>query len=149
MIYRTRPSMHGFTMIELMITLVIVAILAALVYPSYQGSVRKSQRNDGQAILLDIVARQGRHLFRNGTYTADLTDLGYATANNVDSAEQYYKVSVLGPTVACPIISCFVIEAVPQGGQAADGRLRIGSNGQKWRDQNHDGDVTDAGEDTW
>jgi len=42
----------GFTLIELMIVVVIVSILAAVAYPSYQNSVQKSRRSDGTAALL-------------------------------------------------------------------------------------------------
>ena len=42
----------GFTLIEVMITVVIVAIIAAVAFPAYQDSVRKSRRADAKAALL-------------------------------------------------------------------------------------------------
>ena len=39
---------RGFTLVELMIVVAIVAILAAIGYPSYQNSVQKSRRADGR-----------------------------------------------------------------------------------------------------
>lgn len=41
----------GFTLIELMITVAVVGILAAIAYPSYQEFVAKSRRAGGKAVL--------------------------------------------------------------------------------------------------
>ena len=51
---------RGFTLVELMIVVAIVAILAAIGYPSYQNSVQKSRRADGRAALQEAAARQER-----------------------------------------------------------------------------------------
>lgn len=53
-----RHTESGVTLIELMIVIVIVAILAAIAYPSYQNSVRKARRADGQAALTSIQMAQ-------------------------------------------------------------------------------------------
>ena len=45
---------RGFTLIELIIVTVVVAILAAIAIPSYQSSIRKSRRADAQAVLLNM-----------------------------------------------------------------------------------------------
>ena len=42
---------HGFTLIELMVVLVVLAILTAIAYPSYTSQVMKSRRADGIAAL--------------------------------------------------------------------------------------------------
>ena len=44
----------GFTLMELMIVVVVIGILAAIAYPSYQDSVRKSRRSDGTAALMQV-----------------------------------------------------------------------------------------------
>lgn len=61
----------GFTLIELMIAVAVVGILAAIAYPSYQDSVRKSRRADAKSALLD--AAHERTVFtENNQYTATL-----------------------------------------------------------------------------
>ena len=55
---RHSPSVRGFTLVELMIVIVIVAILLAVALPSYQNSVQKGRRADAKAALLDVANRQ-------------------------------------------------------------------------------------------
>jgi type IV pilus assembly protein PilE len=53
---------RGFTLIELMVTVAIVAILAAVAYPSYQNQVKRGRRAAAQAHLMDIAQRQQEYL---------------------------------------------------------------------------------------
>ena len=48
----------GFTLIEVMIAVVVIAILTAIAYPSYLDYIRRSQRAQGQQFLLDLAQRQ-------------------------------------------------------------------------------------------
>jgi len=48
-----RSKKRGFTLIEVMVVAAIVAILAALAYPSYQESIRASQRADVQRAIVE------------------------------------------------------------------------------------------------
>lgn len=47
----------GFSLVELMIAVAIVAILASIAYPSYMNSVRKSNRTEAKTELFDIAQR--------------------------------------------------------------------------------------------
>ena len=49
---------RGFTVVELMVVLVIVAILVALAYPSYIEYVRKSRRGEAQQLLMNWSVNQ-------------------------------------------------------------------------------------------
>jgi len=140
---------NGFSLVELLTVIAIIGIIAAFALPSYQGSVLKGRRADGQVIMLDVEAKQGKLLYTSGSYATDLKTLGYAGSSNVDSSEGYYKVSVLAATGTCPITVCYVIRVTPQVGQVKDGIMELTSTGIKRRDKNNNGDLTDAGEDSW
>ena len=58
----------GFTLIELMIVVAIIAILAAIAYPSYQDSVRKSRRAEGRSAMMEVLQQQERYMTQNNTY---------------------------------------------------------------------------------
>jgi type IV pilus assembly protein PilE len=76
----------GFTLIELMITIVIVAILASIAIPSYRQYVIRGNRTAAQAVMMDIATRQQQFFVANRTYaTAD--DLGITLPPEV--AEHY------------------------------------------------------------
>ncbi|WP_185235494.1 type IV pilin protein [Teredinibacter franksiae] len=115
---------RGFTMIELMIVIVIVAVLAAVAVPSYQSSVIKNNRSIGKTALMTLVSRQEQYFVNNKSYTTDLTKLGYPAAtfyvnNNGDSSVNstggVYQMSLSGATA-----SAFTVVATPVNNQVSD-----------------------------
>ena len=64
---------RGFTRIELMIALAVVAILAAIAYPSYTEHVIKTKRTEGRALLNRIAAEQERFFTARNQYAASVT----------------------------------------------------------------------------
>ena len=77
-------KMKGFTLIELMIVVVIIAVLASIAYPSYQESVRKTNRTDAQTEVMDIAHRLQRYKVANFSFikadnsAVTLTDVNHS-----------------------------------------------------------------------
>ncbi|HEX9626872.1 MAG TPA: type IV pilin protein [Acidiferrobacterales bacterium] len=65
------PRNAGFTLIELMIVVVVIAILAAVGYPSYTRWIAEARRTDATIALQRIAATQERFMTECGEYTDD------------------------------------------------------------------------------
>jgi type IV pilus assembly protein PilE len=74
-----RSNIRGFTLVELMVVIVIVAILAAVAIPGYRAHVLRAQRTDATGALLRISAAQERFFLQNNTYSATLGPLNITT----------------------------------------------------------------------
>jgi len=124
--------LQGFTLIELMITVVIIGIIAAIALPSFSDQVTKSRRADAYACLLDAAQRQEAFYYQNNSYTVTLTDLGYATGTvNCGDDANYTLTSAAG---ASGIGSSYLLTATRANAQTGDsqcGDLTLSSTGVK------------------
>ena len=82
---RTMNKSNGFTLIELVITVTIVIILAALAIPNYRNHVLRSNRTDAMAALLHVAAAQEKFYLQNNTYADDIADLNLDTLSPNDN----------------------------------------------------------------
>jgi type IV pilus assembly protein PilE len=67
-------SARGFTLIEVMVTVTVLAIIAAVALPSFLDSVRKSRRSEAIAALGQVQQAQERWRANRSTYTKRLAD---------------------------------------------------------------------------
>ena len=116
-----RQTPRGFTLIELMVVVVVVAILSAIALPAYQDSVRKSRRTAAKTAVLDLASREERFYTTTNTYSATASDLGYSAlpAAVPDAATNFYQLSVTVDNTAAP--PTFTVTATAQGDQQSDG----------------------------
>ena len=115
---KTIRTQFGFTLMELMVTVVIVGILAAIAYPTYMDYVYRSRRSDGQNALLNLANYMEHFFTENNTYTgATLTSGGVTGSLGVTntSREGYYTVSISSNTG-----TAYTLTATPTGSQAGD-----------------------------
>ena len=120
---------QGFTLIEVMIVVVIVAILAAVALPSYQQHVMKSRRVDAKETLTRLATLQERFFFQNSKYARELNKLGVRVVGGENlSPEGWYELAITFPNGGCAddadACNNFKITASPvdPGPQASDTR---------------------------
>lgn len=131
-----RPA-AGFTLVELMITLVVIAILTAVVVPSYQNQVRKGHRTDAVGAISSILNGEERYYADNVTYTNELAKLGMTVTGSGSSAyvttdDGRYHI-VARACTGMTLTQCVEVEAVAQGSQVNDGNLIANTLGRAVR----------------
>lgn len=114
-------NLTGFSLIELLITMAIAAIILVIAVPSYQNTVQKSRRSDATGALSEAVAMQDRIYTETNSYVAN-ADLSRLVVNSdgVSSREGYYTLAVNNDACAGPPFRCFSITATAVGPQAND-----------------------------
>lgn len=108
----------GFTLIELMIAVAVVALLAAVALPAFQSAIRKGRRSDAIAALSAVQQAQERVRASWPQYCGTLA----APAGNVcglnlpaTSANGHYSVAISNDSA-----TGYVATATAVGSQAAD-----------------------------
>jgi type IV pilus assembly protein PilE len=117
---------RGFTLIEVMITVAIVAIVAAIAYPSYQEYVRRGNRAEARATMMDLAQMQERYFSSNNAYLAvpaapAAPPAGWKNWSGSSGAVKYnIAVAVVAAdgSVAPPVPASFTITATPAVGYA-------------------------------
>jgi type IV pilus assembly protein PilE len=115
----------GFTLMELMVVTVIVAILAAIAVPSYQWAVRKARRGTAQSCLVSAAQQMERY------YTTTLTYLNAPVPSCPDLGAFYVLDFSVQPSQTAYTLR---VAPAPQSSQANEtvcGTMTIDQSGAK------------------
>lgn len=124
--YRFKKS-NGFTLIELMIAIAILAIIMGIAIPSYTQYVLKSGRADAKGVLMQTAQTLERCYTRYSAY--DDSSCSLSQGSTVTSENEKYTL-----TVTTLNANDYLLTAEPEGGQTKDtecGNFTLNHQGQK------------------
>lgn len=119
----------GFSIIELMIVVAIIAIIAGVAYPSYRASVLKTNRADAQADLMMLAQwMERKYLQQDYSYLDDGATPTLPQDRTPVSGTKVYDLALDSVSK-----NAFVLIATPVGGQTDDkcGTLELDNAGTK------------------
>jgi len=122
----TMRKQAGMTLIELLVTVAIIGILAAIAYPSYQVYVAQAKRAEAKGILLETAQFLERFYTTNSRYDQDLAAVAVVlpfaySPKTATASTASYGITVAFPATApCTLGQCFTLSAAPTGSMTGD-----------------------------
>ena len=128
-----------------MIVVAVVAVLAAIAYPSYMDSVIKGKRAQGRAALMDLLQQQERYMTQTGSYMKFSVDgtgggttrsgtgvtIPFKITSGDGSSSAAYKLGAEYCPGGLALNECIQVFAQPTFTDAAAGTLQAQSTGFK------------------
>jgi type IV pilus assembly protein PilE len=122
---------RGFTLVELMVVVAIVAILTLVAFPAYQDQMRKTRRSDAKVALTELANRQEKFFSDNQRYTGTIVGSPGLTYTMSLSPERYYTLSAQAPSNTSYTLTATAVATGPQGADTACQVMTINQNGNK------------------
>lgn len=103
---------NGFSLIEILIVLVIIAILVAVLTPAYQSYIRRGNRSDAIRSVLAMQVNQEKWRLHNTTYTGTVANI--SPTGTSASIAGYYTLAVSGATGSAYILTATAVVGTTQ-----------------------------------
>jgi type IV pilus assembly protein PilE len=121
-----RAAAPGFTLVEVMVTVIIIGVLAAIAIPSYSKYIKRGHRANATAILTGTAGYMSQYLSANDTYVG-----GQVTSEVVPKGATGTAVKYNVSFVADPTLTKWTVQAVPANDQVGEecGTLTLDQSG--------------------
>ena len=113
---RAGRRVAGFTMIEMLIIVAVIAILGVVAFPSYSAYMVRAHRSAASSFMLEVASRQERALLDSRGYATSLAGLPGMTVP--ESVARNYTLTTTSPRTGITTPS-YEVKAVPIGRQLA------------------------------
>ena len=109
----SRHSNQGFTLIDVLITVVVVVVLASVAVPSYQKQIQKSRRADAMQALNSVQLAEEKYRASDTAYSSSLTTLGFASSP-FTSGDGYYSIALSGTSATGYTVTANAVSGTSQ-----------------------------------
>lgn len=107
---KKRNQYHGFTLLEIMVVVIIIAVLAAFAVPSYQRYILRADRAQARVTLMEAAQAMDRY------YTTNYTYVGYTLPTSLQSSPPNGTPKFTITVVGTPSISSYTLKATSVNG---------------------------------
>lgn len=125
----------GFTLIEMMIVVAIIAILSMIGIPSYNAYVTRAKRAVAKQFMLTIASKQEQYMLDARQYATNIDNGSIAGGKlNLTTPPEvvhHYTFSLDPACSTTPPCTTYSIKATAIGKQTTDGWLKLDNLGQK------------------